>query len=225
MAAVIAILAAVLVLIVVLRVGTAALLVTGLSREVARFQVRSAFFGVGFTTNEAESITNHPFRRRLVASLMLLGSIGITGVVGSAAVTIARKDEDVLLTLLVLAAGLLLLYALASWAWLDRQLIRFFARLLRRFTNLEAHDYQAMLRMSKDYAVRQLTVHPGAAVAGKALGDLPHLEGLVLLGIEREGDYIGVPDPDTVLAAGDLVTLYGHNDAVDRVAAAAPPPR
>jgi hypothetical protein len=225
MIGVVAILGAVLALAVILRVGTAALMVSGLSREVARFQVRSAFFGVGFTTNEAETITNHPFRRRLVQFLMLLGSIGITGVIGSAAVTLAREDENIWLVLLVLGAGLLALYGLASWKWLDRQIIRFFEALLRRFTDLEAHDYQAMLRLSKNYAVRQFTVHPGAAVEGRAIGGLRHVEGLVLLGIEREGEYLGVPDPETVLLAGDLVTLYGHNDALERVAAAGPPPR
>ena len=35
-------------------IATVALSLTGLSREVARFQARSAFTGVGFTTNEAE---------------------------------------------------------------------------------------------------------------------------------------------------------------------------
>lgn len=36
----------------VTRIATVALTHTGLSREVARFQARSAFSGVGFTTSE-----------------------------------------------------------------------------------------------------------------------------------------------------------------------------
>ncbi|MEE3220394.1 MAG: potassium transporter TrkA, partial [Planctomycetota bacterium] len=36
------------------RVATVALMVTGLSRESARFQARSALTGVGFTTYESE---------------------------------------------------------------------------------------------------------------------------------------------------------------------------
>jgi Trk-type K+ transport system membrane component len=41
---------------IITRVATMALMLTGLSRESARFQSRSAFTGVGFTTTEAESL-------------------------------------------------------------------------------------------------------------------------------------------------------------------------
>ena len=44
------------------RIASVALVHTGLSREVARFQARSAFSGVGFTTSEAESVVAHPVR-------------------------------------------------------------------------------------------------------------------------------------------------------------------
>ena len=54
------VLAAILVSLLVTRVAAIALSVTGLSRESARFQARSAFTGVGFTTSEAESVVNHP---------------------------------------------------------------------------------------------------------------------------------------------------------------------
>ena len=46
------------------RVAALVLERTGLSREIARFQARSAFTGVGFTTAEAESVVGHPVRRR-----------------------------------------------------------------------------------------------------------------------------------------------------------------
>jgi hypothetical protein len=48
-----------------LRVATSALVMTGMARESARFQARSAFLGVGFTTGEAESVVDHPVRRRI----------------------------------------------------------------------------------------------------------------------------------------------------------------
>ena len=44
----------------VMRIATMALMLTGLSRESARFQARSAYTGVGFTTTESESIAGHP---------------------------------------------------------------------------------------------------------------------------------------------------------------------
>ena len=59
---------------VITRVATVALTLTGLSKESARFQARSAYTGVGFTTTEAESVVGHPVRRRIVMILMLLAS-------------------------------------------------------------------------------------------------------------------------------------------------------
>lgn len=51
----------------VTRVGAMALMLTGMSREMARFQARSAFTGVGFTTQESESITTHPVHEEAVS--------------------------------------------------------------------------------------------------------------------------------------------------------------
>jgi hypothetical protein len=42
------------------KIASEALVHTGLSKQSAKFQARSAFTGVGFTTSEAEHIVNHP---------------------------------------------------------------------------------------------------------------------------------------------------------------------
>lgn len=221
MIGVLAILGAVLLLAIILRLGTAALLVSGVSRDVARFQVRSAFFGVGFTTSEAEMIVNHPFRRRLVQSLMLLGSIGITGLIGSAVITLARTDGSVLVPIAVLAGGLALLWALTSWRPVDRTLVRLFERLLRRWTTIDARDYSALMRLSADYSVRQFTVHAGGRLDGTAIADiLPRARRVVLLGIERaDGTYLGAPDPAEVIHGGDTLTAYGRDEVLETLAA------
>ena len=78
----------------VTRVAAMALMLTGLSREAARFQARSAFSGVGFTTNESESIVSHPVRRQIVMSLMLLGNIGIATVVATLMVSFINTQRN-----------------------------------------------------------------------------------------------------------------------------------
>lgn len=59
------------------RVATIALTVTGMARPSARFQARSALTGVGFTTTESESVVVHPTRRRIIMALMLVGNAGL----------------------------------------------------------------------------------------------------------------------------------------------------
>jgi hypothetical protein len=43
----------------VVRMGSVALVMTGLSKDHAVFQAQSAFSGVGFTTTESESVVGH----------------------------------------------------------------------------------------------------------------------------------------------------------------------
>jgi hypothetical protein len=95
------------------RVGAVALSVTGMSRESARFQARSAFFGVGFTTAEAESVVAHPVRRRIVGWLILLGNAGVISILGSLVITFGG-ERTTLGHIAVLLGGLVVLALLAS---------------------------------------------------------------------------------------------------------------
>jgi hypothetical protein len=63
--------------ILITRVASIALTHTGLSRESARFQARSAFTGVGFTTSESEKVVNHPVRRRILLLLKRYSNVDV----------------------------------------------------------------------------------------------------------------------------------------------------
>src|SRR3954447_23513363 len=76
------------------RVATVALAQTGMSRESARFQARSALSGVGFTTSEAESVVNHPVRRRIVQALMVVGSAGVVTAAASLILSFGGTHND-----------------------------------------------------------------------------------------------------------------------------------
>lgn len=49
----------------VTRIATVALTYTGLARKSARFQARSTFTGVGFTTAESEKVVRHQKIKRM----------------------------------------------------------------------------------------------------------------------------------------------------------------
>ncbi|MCK4262353.1 hypothetical protein KAX00_04525, partial [bacterium] len=65
---------AIFLLFLIVRAAAIALMMTGMDEKRARFQALSAFSGTGFTTKEAESIVNHPIRRKIVTWLMILGN-------------------------------------------------------------------------------------------------------------------------------------------------------
>lgn len=200
------------------RVATIALTETGLARPTARFQARSALTGVGFTTTESEAVVAHPVRRRIIMALMLTGSVGLATAVAGLLAGLMRSGGagDVLLRGLLLAGGLLGIYALSLSARVDRHLSRIIGR---RFTDLDTRDYAALLHVSGSYAVSELFAPPDGWLAGRALGELRiRDEGVLVLGIIRsDKSYVGVPDRTTTIEPGDTLVVYGDRDRIARI--------
>ena len=59
--------------------GGLALQFTGVEKVRAQFQALSAFSGTGFTTKEAETVVNHPRRRKIIMGLMISPGPGSYG--------------------------------------------------------------------------------------------------------------------------------------------------
>ena len=83
----------VLVALLVVKIGSSALQLTGMSKPVARFQAASAFFGVGFTTSESEQAVSHPVRRKIILHLIVAGNIGLTSALATLLVTFMGSNE------------------------------------------------------------------------------------------------------------------------------------
>jgi len=204
--------------ILVTRIATVALTHTGLSRQSARFQARSAFTGVGFTTRESEKMVNHPVRRRILLLLMLGGNAGIITAMGSLIVSMINisEGESIYLRLGILFSGVVLLWITAWSKWVDRRLSSLISWSLQRFTRLDVQDYAGMLHLAGEYQVAELQVEPEDWIADHELKDLRlRDEGIMILGITRKsGKYIGAPMGDTRIQAYDTLILYGRVSAL-----------
>jgi TrkA-C domain len=201
---------------VVTRVATVILVATGMSRDVARFQARSAFTGSGFTTHEAEQVVAHPLRRRTVMALMLLGSAGIVASVGSLMIGFTRTGAGANWVKLVeLGAGLVLLVWISRSPAVDRRLTALIAAALRRFTDVPARDRAELVALAGDFAVTELTIESSDWAARRTLRELAlRDEGIAVLGLTRDGTYIGMPTGSTRIEPGDSLVLYGREAAV-----------
>ncbi|MFH1830434.1 MAG: TrkA C-terminal domain-containing protein [Pseudomonadota bacterium] len=205
--------------ILITRIATIALTYTGLSRESARFQARSAFTGVGFTTSEAESVVNHPVRRRILMLLMLFGNAGIVTVMASVVLTFMDIESSGVgwWRLLLLAGGLLVLWWFSVSKWIDLRLSKLINWALRKYTSLDVRDYASLLHMAGEYRVSELYVEENDWLAESTLEELRlQDEGIMILGITRKkGAYLGAPDGHTKILPGDVLILYGQNPAFE----------
>lgn len=196
------------------RVGTIALVLTGLSRDMAAFQARSAFTGTGFTTGEAEQVMGHPARRRIVMWLMSVRSFEVITGVSALVLTFisAGSPREQVWRGILLSIGLAALVLVASSGWVDRHLSRLITWILQRWTTLDVHDYTALLGLAAGHAVWEIQVAPTSWMANKRLNelDLPE-EGITVLGIQHaDGEFVGAPRRDMVIRPFDTLILYGR---------------
>ncbi|HET9982333.1 MAG TPA: TrkA C-terminal domain-containing protein [Longimicrobiales bacterium] len=221
MIAILSVLAVVAVSALVTRIAAIALQLTGVSKETARFQARSAFTGVGFTTGEAESVMLHPDRRRIILLLMLLGSAGLVTAIASVVQSFAGtgSTSEALWRGLVLVSGLALLAALAHSGWIERHLARTIERVLRRVTDLDLPTYASLLDLMDEFIVSRLEVAEASWLADRTLEELrlPE-EGVLVLGIiRRDGSYVGSPRGRYTLRPRETVILYGPAERVHEI--------
>ena len=216
----------------IVRAGATAFMMTGLSRDVADFQSVSAFFGVGFTTSEAEMITTHPVRRKIAKHLIIAGNIGLTSALGALMVTLLDNESEWLdrmvdaggtsaLLIRMLAAGIgvgliFLFFRLGVVRRLFEATIRY---TLEHSGAVRAMDYETLLRAHDGYVVSEFEIDPTHPYIGQSLMELGlSRRGVLVLGIYRDsGEYLGTPHKDSTIHAGDVLTVYGREKTIREV--------
>lgn len=215
--------AALLVLIVVVssvivRLAAFVLELTGMPWEQAKFQALSAFSTTGFTTRESEQVLNHPLRRRVVSTLVVLGNAGIVTFVGTFAGTIAKDDPmELAVDAVVVLVGLMVVVALMRSEWVTGRVRARVQRWMAGRYDL-APKAEEMLRLDEGYVLTRIVVEPDSPVCGKQLMKLG-LKGwrVQVLAIERAGHFQPVPRGEDDIFAGDELVIYGPTSAIQKV--------
>lgn len=209
--------------VILIRVAAVGLESTGLSRDTARFQARSAFTGVGFTTSEAENVVVHPARRRIVMWLMLVGNIGIVSIMAAVLVSAVdlRSQQSAGTLLVLLFGGLASLCMLSSSRWVDKKMCGLIGWSINRWTTLNARDHVQLLHLRGEYEVSRFRVKEGDWISGKCLHDAGLSdEGLLVLGIERtDGTFLGAPPAVVEVRVGDELVVFGQTARVSELEA------
>ena len=175
---------------------------------------------MGYTTGEAERVTGHPARRRIVLTLMLLGNAGIVSVIASLVIGLRDAGSGQLAPrLAVLIGGLAILWMLSATPWFTAGVKRVVAPALRRWTDVDVRDYVQLLDVTGQHAVRRLTVDEEDWMAKRELQDLDlTAEGVLVLAVDRDhGEFLGAPRPDTTLRPGDTVLLYVRESSLEEL--------
>lgn len=203
------------------KICTIALVHTGLSEEIAKFQSRSAYTGTGLSTSETENIMNHPVRRKIIYNLMLIGNAGIVTAMSSLILTFVLPESNAsrLYGFLIIVFGMLVLWLAIRSAWVNRGLSRVITRMLKKYTDLEIHDYAAVLHLKDDFKIIKANVDSDGWMCHRTLQELDlREEGITVLGVEREeAGYFGSPSGNFMMLPHDTVTLYGKAEGIKSI--------
>ncbi|MEL7472409.1 MAG: TrkA C-terminal domain-containing protein [Planctomycetota bacterium] len=202
----------------IVRTGARALALSGLDRDVAMFQATSAFFGVGFTTAEAELVVQHPARRRIVMHLVVVGNIGIAGSFATltSAMMHANADENWLGTLIEFAALAILVLVISKLKILNSAIDWLIGRSLESAGVVRPLDYETVLGLRDGYEVAEVDIDERCPVVGQTLGETrAGSRGMLVLSVTRRGGaFVGAPGPEVRLELGDHLVVYGHGETV-----------
>ena len=158
---------------------------------------------------------HHPVRRQIVMILMLLGNIGIATVIATVMVsvssTVGADISQQLIVFGILGLGLLFLWMFFSSRWVERRMNKTISWALRHFTDLEVRDYNSLLKLADGYSVSEMIIDGKHWLTGGVLKDLRLSdEGILILGIRRnKSPYMGIPQAQDTIEAGDVLILYG----------------
>lgn len=207
--------------ILITKIATISLVHTGLSLESAKFQSRSAYTGAGLSTSETENIMNHPVRRKIIYNLMLIGNAGIVTAMSSLILTFVLPESNTsrLYGFLIIVGGLFFLWFAVRSSWVDRGLSKLINKMLQKYTDLEVHDYAAVLHLKDDFKIIEAQVDSDGWMCNRTLQELDlREEGITILGVERAGSgYFGSPSGTFKMLPHDKVTIYGKAEGIESI--------
>ncbi len=200
------------------KAATIALMHTGMSRDRAAFQARSAFSGAGFTTSESELVVKHPVRRKIIMMLILMGNAGVVTAISSLVLGFVNPNTgmDRMINIYLLVTGIALLVLVTRWTWFDRYLDKLINFWLQRYTEIRPTTFSKMMTLMDDYEITEVNAEDNAWLQSGTLADLKLTdEGLLVLGIVRHDEtYIGVPRGRYHIEEEDKVIIYGKSGRI-----------
>ena len=149
----------------IVRVATVSLQLTGLSAGVAKFQALSAFSGAGFTTNESELIVNFPIRRKIISYLVVLGNLGLTAILATLVVGFVNTDgelKNILLKLGWIVGSIAVMWFLILNPIADKFMCRFIHKILINTTELGKLSYSILMQLDDEWEIGEHKVTYGA---------------------------------------------------------------
>ncbi|MDM5315450.1 TrkA C-terminal domain-containing protein [Fictibacillus sp. b24] len=198
---------------IVIEINVLLFTLTGLKKEIARFQVISMFTATGFTTGESELILEHPIRRRLSTFLILFGVFSLAVIISSISNILSDEFRSIELGIIILV--LIGVHLILSMPKLKNFMKKSFDKHMQKNYNLSDLPLRDVMYFEEDDVVIELPIHKGSSIIGKMLKDVIEKDKDLLVLFIKRGDVTLRKDSYTTeIQEGDMIFLYGHQHSL-----------
>jgi len=209
----------IMMLLVLVEILAIALKITGLDMEKARFQVISIITNTGFTTREAELITQHPTRRRIAQILMLISYVGTATLISLfiSIINMISKGEKLMVVFGLGILILMLVFFVSRNKWIIYRMEKLIEKqLLKQMErNKKYKTVEEVLKLNDEFGVAEFIIEENSHLIGVPLEQAGLKQKYIqVLNIDRGSHLVHFPSSKFVFQQGDKVIVYGQLDSI-----------
>ncbi|MFP3667839.1 TrkA C-terminal domain-containing protein [Priestia sp. SIMBA_032] len=198
----------------IIEINTILFSITGIKRQVARFQVISLMTGTGFTTGESEVILGHPFRRKLGIFLILFGAFSFAVIISSLS---SILSNDVLTPkVLYIEVGLILIFLFLKLPFFQKVLSDKLKGKSEETFEMEELPVSQILLTSESDCILEIKIDEKSSYIRKSVNECIHKdEDILVLFLMRGELRIRNKLNNCKIQAGDRLLVYGDKQLIE----------
>lgn len=198
----------------VIEVSVTLFKLTGLENTVARFQVISMLTGTGFTTDESNSIIDHPVRRKISMFLILFGVFSLAVIISS--ISTMLSDDLRIKELSIIMAILMLIIIIVKMPFIYNRLSNKMHSEMHNHYNLWEHPIKEVLFLEDDDVVMKLDINKDSELINQNAGEvISRGIDINILFIKSGEAKIRKKLSKHELKLGDKLFLYGNKKEIE----------
>ena len=209
----------IIVSILIVKIASIMLNLTGLDEKTAFFQCLSAFTGTGFTTRDSEHVLDNLLRRKIIMTLMILGNAGLISIITTLVLSLrGRGVMPALINVAFILLAVLVLITISSNKAIRTRFTKKVQENLAKTQTFTRRPVMEILRLAAGFGIAEITLNENCADVGKTLGRSSFREkDILILAVERGKKVIPTPHASENLLLNDTIICYGKLDNIVKI--------
>jgi hypothetical protein len=204
------------VILLVVEIAAALLVITGLERDIARFQALSMLTSTGFTTKESELVLQHPVRRKIAAFLIIFGVFSLAVMISTMS-NILSQSFRIPILLMVTGILILMLVVVKNKHVMDALTRKLHKHLKKEYELHELPIHEVLYIHEDEDLFTEIYMFAESSFINKKMTEIiQHDEDIHLLLIKRGLEKFRHRFLELTVHEGDILYVYGSKAEIEK---------